>query len=173
MRAALSLVLVVGLLASCADPRAAGRAGEPVPGTAAPVSGEVVALRIAGTNGVVSIRAEIAATGAARGRGLSERRALAEDAGMLFLYAETQAPDAGFWMYRTRIPLDIAFLDGAGRILAIRTMQPCPSAVALECPTFAPGMPYRAALEVNRGFFARHGIAVGDRVRLPEGMPVE
>jgi len=28
---------------------------------------------------------------------------------MLFVYDSTQPPDAGFWMYRTRIPLDIAF----------------------------------------------------------------
>ncbi|WP_444676938.1 hypothetical protein [Halomonas sp. E19] len=30
-------------------------------------------------------------------------------------------------MYRTRIPLDIAFLDAEGRIAAKATMQPCPS----------------------------------------------
>jgi hypothetical protein len=31
-------------------------------------------------------------------------------AGMLFVYDSTQPGNAGFWMYRTRIPLDIAFV---------------------------------------------------------------
>jgi len=99
--------------------------------------------------------------------GLMERRRLADSAGMLFVYDSTQPPDAGFWMYRTRIPLDIAFLDSAGVIRAIRSMTPCPATVAQGCPTYTPDVPYRYALEVNAGFFARHGIAVGHSLQLP------
>ena len=64
-------------------------------------------------------------------------------------------------MYRTRIPLDIAFLVSAGVIRAVRSMTPCPTTIAQGCPTYAPNVPYRYALEVNAGFFARHGITSG------------
>ena len=97
-----------------------------------------------------------------------ERRTLAEDAGMLFVYPDTQPANAGFWMHRTRIPLDIAFVDDSGVIRAIRGMEPCTTELADGCPTYEPGTPYRAALEANRGFFAQHGIRVGDRVLLQD-----
>ncbi len=96
--------------------------------------------------------------------GLMERRALAENAGMLFVYANRQPETAGFWMYRTRIPLDIAFVDDSGVIRAIRTMEPCTADRTASCPIYEPGTPYRAALEVNRGYFTRRGIGIGDRV---------
>jgi len=95
---------------------------------------------------------------------LMERRQLADTAGMLFVYDSVQPPDAGFWMYRTRIPLDIAYMDPAGRIRAIRHMAPCESAIPQACPTYPPGVPYQYALEVNGGFFARRRVAVGDSV---------
>ncbi|MFD2667209.1 DUF192 domain-containing protein [Halomonas halophila] len=70
-------------------------------------------------------------------------------------------------MYRTLIPLDIAFIDEAGRIVDIRRMAPCTSASARDCPVTRPDAPYQAALEVNAGVFEAHGIAVGDCVSWP------
>ena len=93
--------------------------------------------------------------------GLMERQRLADSAGMLFVYDSTQPPNAGFWMFRTRIPLDIAFLDSAGVVRAIRAMTPCEALLAQGCPTYDPGVPYRYALEVNAGYFQKHGIIVG------------
>lgn len=107
---------------------------------------------------------ELARTPAQRRRGLMEREHLADDAGMLFLYPEEQAAHHGFWMFRTRIPLDIAFLDDAGRILVIHTMQPCASEIPRDCPVTLPGVSYHAALEVNAGYFAGRGLAPGDRI---------
>lgn len=100
--------------------------------------------------------------------GLMERRHLGENAGMLFLYDADQEPSNSFWMYRTRIPLDIAFMDSTGAIRAIRTMAPCEETIADACPTYEAGVPYRAALEVNGGFFARHKVAIGDRLLLAD-----
>lgn len=170
MNRARSVALAAVLLA-CA-PAAAEDAGERGTGRPAgePVSGGVVPLRIAAAGGVVALRVEIAATGASRLRGLMDRPHLPADAGMLFVYPGPRPGDAGFWMYRTRIPLDVAFLDADGRILAIQGMEPCASPLALRCPAYAPGVPYHAALEANRGFFARNGIAVGDRVLAPPGV---
>jgi uncharacterized membrane protein (UPF0127 family) len=100
--------------------------------------------------------------------GLMERRHLAPSAGMLFVYDSTQPPDAGFWMFRTRIPLDIAFLDSAGVVRSVRTMQPCEARIAQGCPTYNPDVPYRYALEVNAGYFQQHGVGVGSTLLLSD-----
>jgi uncharacterized membrane protein (UPF0127 family) len=116
----------------------------------------------------LSLTVQLAVTPAQRSMGLMERQRLADNAGMLFVYDSTQPPDAGFWMYRTRIPLDIAFIDSTGVIRAIRSMTPCPTTIAEGCPTYAGDVPYRHALEVNAGFFAQHRLGVGDSVLIPD-----
>jgi uncharacterized protein len=110
------------------------------------------------------VSVEIAATPDQQRTGLMERRSLPEDEGMLFVYSEPQPHTAGFYMFRTRIPLDIAFIDAAGYIVAIRQMEPCTSPVSALCERYEPGVPYSAALEVNRGYFEARGVGVGDRV---------
>lgn len=107
---------------------------------------------------------EIAEQGNQRAHGLMERDHLPADAGMIFLYPRPQSPDNGFYMFRTRIPLDIAFMDEDGEIVAIRQMLPCESPNPRLCTVYAPGVPYSSALEVNLGYFERHGIDLGDRV---------
>lgn len=101
-----------------------------------------------------------------RAYGLMERVQLDDDAGMVFLYSREQPAENGFWMWRTRIALDIAFFDADGGIVAILSMDPCPHADPRGCPSYPPGVPYHGALEVNRGTFARHGITTGDRIVL-------
>lgn len=110
------------------------------------------------------ITAELADNGARRGYGLMERADVPESHGMLFVYPNTQAPTNGFWMYLTLVPLDIAFLDADGTIVAILAMDPCRSPNPDLCRGYSPGVPYRGALEVRQGFLERHGIATGDRV---------
>ncbi len=117
------------------------------------------------------LSAEIAATSKQRRQGLMGRRGLGENEGMLFRYERPQSPQSGFWMFRTQIPLDIAFLDGQGVIVALRSMEPCASASAKECPTYPATVTYRAALEVNRGFFISRDIRGGDVVSLRPGNP--
>lgn len=128
-------------------------------------------LRIATGRDTVRLLVEVARTTAQKTQGLMERRSLPDSVGMLFVYTETQPADAGFWMYRTRIPLDIAFADSSGVIVAIHQMQPCTARLAAGCPTYAPGAEYRYALEVNQGFFAGRGIRVGSRIVLADIAP--
>lgn len=110
---------------------------------------------------------EVSDTDARRSYGLMERHALDPESGMIFTYGAGQPGTAGYWMFRTRIPLDIAFADSAGAIVKILPMVPCVSDLHADaCATYAPGSSYWSALEVNQGFFARHGIAEGDTVRL-------
>ncbi len=116
----------------------------------------------------VRLWAQVARSADQQTLGLMERRHLADTAGMIFLYPSEQPPSAGFWMFRTRIPLDIAFADSLGTIRAIQHMVPCPTDLAQGCPSYAPGVPYRSALEVNAGYFARHGLDIGSRIGLPD-----
>jgi len=121
--------------------------------------------RLAVADGYV-LHVEIARTASERAQGLMERESLSDNAGMLFLYDGEQSEDNAYWMYRTRIPLDIAFIDSEGVIRSLKTMSPCRSASSRECPVYPAGAPFRAALETNAGYFAARGIAVGDRIEL-------
>ncbi len=93
--------------------------------------------------------------------GLMNRRSLARNAGMVFLFPRPTR--GGFWMKNTLIPLSIAFFDGRGRILRIMVMTPCR---ADPCPVYDPRVAYRGALEVNRGSFGRWGARRGDTIRV-------
>ncbi|TVP72550.1 MAG: DUF192 domain-containing protein, partial [Gemmatimonadales bacterium] len=114
----------------------------------------------------LEIEVEVAKSQEQRTRGLGRRDALDDDAGMIFLFEEMRGGDEGFWMFRTRIPLDIAFLDEDGTILDILGMDPCESPNPEFCPVYSPGVPYQFALEMNLGWFQAHDVAAGDRVDL-------
>jgi uncharacterized membrane protein (UPF0127 family) len=120
-------------------------------------------LRIHTRDGVVTVHAEVADTDAEQTRGLSGRASLGRDAGMAFVF--DRPVRTAFWMKDTQIPLSIAFWDGNGRIEAILDMPPC---FGDPCPTYRPDQPFTGALEVNAGFFARHGVREGDRVELED-----
>jgi uncharacterized membrane protein (UPF0127 family) len=160
-----ALWLVLGALAAGCDSRSSGddtTAYEHV------MSFDTAHVRLAGSRDTLRLTLEIARSAEQRSMGLMERRQLADSAGMLFVFDSTQAPDAGFWMYRTRIPLDIAFLDSTGVIRAVRQMVPCPTTIAQGCPSYTPDVSYRYALEVSAGYFARHGVVVGNSLVLPD-----
>jgi uncharacterized membrane protein (UPF0127 family) len=111
--------------------------------------------------GAVVARVEIASTPTARHRGLQGREALDPDCGMLFMYPESRR--LRFWMQETRIPLSICYADGAGRIIRILDMDPPPPDAGE--PRFYPsGEPALFALEMERGWFTRHGITLDDRL---------
>lgn len=107
------------------------------------------------------IKVEIADTFELRQRGLMMREQLAEHHGMWFTYNEERPGYAGFWMYRTLIPLDIAFIDEAMKIVKIITMEPCPSIDPNRCPAYPPQVNYYGAVELNKGYFAKYNIKEG------------
>jgi uncharacterized membrane protein (UPF0127 family) len=123
-------------------------------------------VRLSTRTDTLRLVVELAATPDQHTLGLMERRTLPDSVGMLFLYPATQSASDAFWMYRTRIPLDIAFIDSAGTIRTIHRMEPCETAMSEGCPTYAAGAPFRAALEVNAGYFSRHGVQPGDHLML-------
>ena len=133
----------------------------------AAVQFDTATLRFITAGDTIPMTVEIAERPDQRAYGLMDRDALDTDAGMIFLYDQFQHQDTGFWMYRTRMPLDIAYFDGAGRIVAIRQMMPCTSLDPQRCTGYSAGVPFFGAVEANRGYFARSGVGVGDRVVLP------
>lgn len=145
-------VLVLLWVGGCSEPAAEG-----------PEGSVVVSF------GDREVVAEVAATPSERQRGLQHREHLPRDAGMLFLFPELR--EGGFWMKDTLIPLSIAFLREDGRkgdvaryeVVAILDMEPCE---ADPCPSYEPGLPYDAALEVNQSWFAEAGVEVGDQARV-------
>jgi uncharacterized protein len=116
-------------------------------------------LSIATDKGPVQLHVELAITEAEQQEGLMNRTSLAPSSGMAFLFGTPTT--VGFWMKDTLIPLSIAFWDAQGRIVAIDEMTPCTQD---PCATYGPDTPYRGAVEANTGFFADHGVSVGDTV---------
>lgn len=140
---------------------------EEEPPFVSPVTWDTAQVVVKGAADSKRLLVEISDTEARRSYGLMARPSLDPESGMLFTYDSEQAGTAAFWMFRTKIPLDIAFIDSAGAIGKILNMVPCESELYADaCPRYEPNVPYRSALEVNQGWFARHGIVEGDTVRL-------
>ncbi|MBZ0333496.1 hypothetical protein MARI_11090 [Marinobacter sp. JH2] len=113
------------------------------------------------------VTVEVVSESEDRKKGLMGRNHLAENAGMVFEYQEQRPARYGFWMYKTLIPLDIAFLDESGVIVSIRHMLPCTSSSSSGCPIYPAGKPFRNAVEMNAGYFKAHHIDEGDRLIWP------
>jgi hypothetical protein len=113
--------------------------------------------------GGAKVAVEVAKDGPSRHRGLQNRASMPPDHGMLFVYPEPRI--LRFWMKDCSIPLSIAFFeelkDGGARVVNIEDMQPFDETGTLSA------RPVRLALEMNQGWFARHGVKAGDTVALP------
>lgn len=75
-----------------------------------------VPVTVIGTQGTITVTAEVMQSAEARAQGLMYRTELAPDHGMLFLYPTPRA--AAFWMKNTYISLDIMFFDRSKQLLA-------------------------------------------------------
>jgi uncharacterized membrane protein (UPF0127 family) len=103
------------------------------------------------------IEAEVAADEQTRNLGLMYRSHLPSDQGMIFVYPSSIR--ICMWMRNTLIPLSVAFLDEEERILNIEDMAPHNE--KNHCAI----KPARYALEMNQGWFSRHGVKAGDQIR--------
>ncbi len=112
--------------------------------------------------GIHLIKAEVADRHETRMKGLMFREKLGPNEGMLFVFQDKSTQC--FWMRNTLIPLSIAFVDDDGSIVNIADMQP--KSEDSHCSA----KPIRYALEMERGWFARKGVAAGSRLAGPKGM---
>ncbi|WP_371195698.1 DUF192 domain-containing protein [Glaciecola sp. SC05] len=107
----------------------------------------------------VSIEVEFANDPQSRALGLMYRREMCENCGMLFKFDSVRI--ASIWMKNTYIPLDLAYINAFGKIIDIKQLVPH------DLTSVASSMPVLYALEMNKGWFEKNGIATGDTVKLP------
>ncbi|ADZ70411.1 DUF192 domain-containing protein [Polymorphum gilvum] len=114
-------------------------------------------LSVETASGPHRFEVEVAADSASRARGLMDRREMAADAGMLFVFEDTG--EKHFWMKNTYLSLDMIFIGADGRIVHIAE-----NTVPLSEKVVGSNGPARYVLEVLAGTSARLGFAPGDRV---------
>jgi uncharacterized protein len=110
--------------------------------------------------GMHLIKAEVAATDPHRQQGLMYREKMANNDGMVFVFA--QPATQCMWMKNTLLPLSVAFIDDQGKIVNIEDMKP--QTLESHCST----KPVRYALEMNLGWFKQKNIKPGMAI---EGLP--
>ncbi|MGE5469885.1 MAG: DUF192 domain-containing protein [Bacteroidota bacterium] len=108
------------------------------------------------TAGFHRIEAEVAANDRNRQLGLMQRREMAPQHGMLFVFPQDNTHC--MWMRNTLLPLSVAFLDDEGKIINIEDMQP--QTEDNHCAR----RPARYALEMNLGWFAQRGLKAGTKL---------
>ena len=120
---------------------------------------ETLVIRKSGGEQII-YHIEVADTVATRRRGLMYRKQMPADQGMLLDFMGNH--NVGIWMKNTYIPLDLIFIDAAGKIVYIY-----PDATPLSTRTISTDQRVRAVLEVNGGQAKAHGLQVGDQVIFP------
>ena len=171
-RRAVWTVLVLGLLAFLIE--GATRPADPVlaeagaSGLTPPPGFEEVAFEIRAADGrVLDWCALLAATEAARQQGLMGQEDLLGYDGMVFRFDAPVA--AAIYMYKTLIPLTVAFFDENGAFVSAADMEPCPAEDPGDCPTFPAARPIVHALEVPKGGLDELGVGAGATLTLVEG----
>src|SRR5688500_12180048 len=99
MRRTLHVIVGSVMLASCS------RSDTDVVDGSSVMAFDTTLVQLTAGKDTFTILAEVARSAEQKTMGLMERRSLPDTAGMLFLYSSDQAANAGFWMFRTRIPL--------------------------------------------------------------------
>mgnify|MGYP001183028140 CR=1 FL=1 len=104
----------------------------------------------------IKLKTRVATTPREQAQGLMYDKSMTDDEGMLFEYPSER--NLSFWMKNTKIPLSIAFIDSQGIINTIRDMEP------FSLSKIKSTKPAKWALEVNRGWFDKYGVKVGDKI---------
>lgn len=108
---------------------------------------------------------EVARTEAQQEKGLMKRDSMEPDHGMIFVFPQELV--RSFWMKNTRFPLDILFLDSAGRVVSIHQMR------AYDETNTSSDLPARYAIELNKGAAAATGAKAGDILQIPSAARAE
>ncbi|MBI2930105.1 MAG: DUF192 domain-containing protein [Planctomycetes bacterium] len=117
----------------------------------------------------VPVRVELAFRDWERRRGLSHRRAISPDEGMLFIYAEPG--EKSFWMRHCHFGLDIAFFGPDRKLLNVVSMDPYPDPAVDHGDRARSEGKAKFVLEVPQGWFARHHLERGGlALRLSESI---
>jgi uncharacterized membrane protein (UPF0127 family) len=140
-----AVLLAAAFLAGCGDSR---------------VTDEIGLTAVTFPNGA-RINAETMRSDIELLKGLMFRDSMPPKRGMLFVHPEENI--FHYWMYQTKIPLDIIWMDHDRRIVEMSMdTPPCKSTSAKECPNFGGNFKSKYVLEVNAGVAKENGLKVGD-----------
>ncbi len=92
-------------------------------------------------------------------RGLMYCRHLKDNEGMLFVFSHQK--ELYFWMKNTLIPLAIGFFNKNRKLVDVQEMTVLKNKNQKNIPIYGSRYPAMYALEVNKGWFTRHHVAVG------------
>lgn len=113
-----------------------------------------------------TIQVEIAKKDSELERGLSYRKSIADDEGMLFVFKEmNQYP---FWMKDMHFPLDILWISDEGRVVYIAegaTPESYEKHQVFKNEAFA-----KYVLEIKGGFARKYGVYLGTSIGLPNSV---
>lgn len=108
------------------------------------------------------LKVEIAHTEKEKAKGLMERTYLPKDQGMLFIFKNPRK--LLFWTKKTYIPLSIGYFDENYVLKEIHFMEPQNMMERHpEVNTYQSSCRCQYAIEVNRGWFVKNKIKIGDR----------
>lgn len=105
------------------------------------------------------VRMQLAVLPQEQERGLMERRDLAPDQGMIFVYRSPQ--QMTFWMHNTPTPLDIGYFNADGELVEIYPMLPYD-----EKTIASRSRDLKFALEMNLNWYRDHGVKPGAKLDL-------
>lgn len=98
-------------------------------------------------------------------QGLSGRKKLNNDQGMLFDFSGLQERRPGFWMKDMKFDLDLVWIKDK-KIIGITPNVPRPKSVDDKLPSYYPSGDINQVLEVNAGWSEKYKIKVGDEIKL-------
>jgi hypothetical protein len=124
------------------------------------ITDELDLTQVTFPNGV-KINAETMRSDVELMRGLMFRESLAPGRGMVFIHPKEDT--FHYWMYQTKIPLDMIWMDHDRRIVEMSLdTPPCRSTSARECPNYGGNYKSKYVLEVNAGIARKNGLKTGD-----------
>lgn len=112
--------------------------------------------------GAAELTVEVADENLERQAGMMHRTTMPKNEGMLFVFPRPH--QTGFWMKNTTVPLSIAYIDRASRVIEIYDLHPLNTQ-----PVESRSTRVQYALEVNQGWFAKNGIQPGTVIATERG----
>lgn len=114
------------------------------------------------TIGNKRLRVEVAKTFQQQQQGLMHRTALGENEGMIFIFADEDY--RSFWMKNTLIDLSIGYFNKNFELVEVIDMK-ATSMMDINPPTYPTRKKAMYAVEVNKGWFTKNKIKLGDKLK--------
>lgn len=110
-----------------------------------------------------SFAIEIADSPEALQKGLSDRKSLPKDQGLLFIF-DNKAYHT-FWMKNMQFPIDIIFIED-NKIISIQKNAQPPKNINEELSLYKPTKPINKVLEINAGLSEKFDFKSGDMIEI-------